>query len=145
MNGLDLFKALGVAVATMITTLAASYPLVAFYAFFIEPGRPPEFYTQAAQWIAPWSSHVLGPLVFFGFNFQLAKRSPRRNATLFAAATLALYVIVDFGTLPMLGVPITAALNVPVGLSLAGKAAGAFIGAHFGARRRAPRPQHAAP
>lgn len=79
MTASGFFKALGVAVATLAITLAASFPMVAFYAFFIEPGHPQEFYNEAARWIAPWSSHVIGPMVFFAFNYWLAARSPRRN------------------------------------------------------------------
>lgn len=139
MKAADLFKALAVAIAVLILTLAASFPMVAFYAFVIEPGHPQEFYNEAARWIAPWSSHVLGPLLFLLFNFWLAKRSPQRNATLFAAATIVLYTIVDLGTLPMMGLPIAAALTVPVGVSLLGKAAGAFLGAYWGSRVRVRR------
>ena len=136
MNAFDFVKALGVAIAVLVITLAASFPMVAFYAFVIEPGQPQEFYNEAAQWIAPWSSHILGPIAFFAFNFWLAKRSPRRNAMLFAAATIVLYAVVDLSTLPMMGLPIAAALTVPVGLSLLGKALGAFLGAYSGARAR---------
>lgn len=39
MKAMDLVKALGVAVATLAITLLASFPMVAFYAFFIEPGQ----------------------------------------------------------------------------------------------------------
>lgn len=137
MKGADFLKALGVAIATTVITLAASFPMVAFYAFFIEPGHPQDFYTAAAQWIAPWSSHVLGPLVFFAFNFWLARRSPARNAMLFAAATIVLYVIVDLSTLPMMGLPIASARTLTHGLSLCVKAAGSFLGAYLGSRSRA--------
>jgi hypothetical protein len=134
MRAMDFVKALGVAIATLVITLAASFPMVAFYAFFIEPGHPQEFYNEAAQWIAPWSSHVLGPLVFFAFNFWLARRSPERHATLFAAATVVFYAVVDLSTLPMMGLPIAAALTATFGLSLCAKAAGAFLGAYLGSQ-----------
>lgn len=137
MRPIDLLKALGVALATLVITLAASFPMVAFYAFFIEPGHPQEFYNEAAQWIAPWSSHVLGPIVFFAFNYWLAKRSPQRNAFLFASATVVLYALVDLSTLPMMGLPIAAALTPTVGVSLIGKVCGAFLGAYLGSTKRA--------
>jgi hypothetical protein len=54
MNLSDVFKAIGVAFLVLVITLAASYPMVAFYAYVIEPGHPQSFYTDAAQWIAPW-------------------------------------------------------------------------------------------
>ena len=136
MVGLDYLKALGVAVAALAITLAASFPMVAFYAYFIEPGHPQEFYNEAAQWIAPWSSHILGPLVFFAFNYWLARQSPERNAMLFAAATIVFYVIVDWSMLPMMGIPIAAMLTVAVLFSLVGKAIGAFLGAYLGSHNR---------
>ena len=137
MKVVDFVKALGVAIATLVITLAASFPMVAFYAFFIKPGQPEEFYNEAAQWIAPWSSHIIGPLVFFAFNFWLARRSPERNAMLFAAATIVIYAIVDLSMLPMMGFPIAAALTVTHGLSLCIKAAAAFLGAYLGSKSRA--------
>lgn len=78
MKPIDYVKALVVAVAVLAITLAASFPMVAFYAYFIEPGHPQEFYNAAAQWIAPWTSYILGPLCFFAFNYWLARRSPAR-------------------------------------------------------------------
>jgi hypothetical protein len=136
MTALDFLKALGVALAVLCITLAASYLMVTFYALIIEPGHPQEFYSEAAQWIAPWASHILGPVVFFAFNFSMAKRSPRRHAMLFAVSAIVLYAVVDLGTLPIFGLPITASLNMLFVLSLLGKTAGALLGAHFGVRAR---------
>ncbi len=138
MKAADLIKALGVAIAVIVITMAASFPMVAFYAYVIEPGHPEAFYTEAAQWIAPWSSHILGPLCFLGFNFWLARRSPERNATAFAITTLVLYLIVDLSMLPLMGLPILGAVSVVFLLSFAGKAAGALLGAHLGSRPRNP-------
>ena len=137
MQPIDFVKALGVACATLVITVIASVLMVVFYSYFIEPGQSQEFYTQAAQWIAPWLSHLFGPLVFFTFNFWLARRSAERNEMLFAAATIISYVIVDLSTLPMMGLPIAAALTVPFGLSLCAKTVGAFAGAFLGSRARA--------
>jgi hypothetical protein len=139
MNTADFLKALGVAVAVLSITLAASYPMVTFYALVIEPGHPQEFYREAAQWIAPWSSHLIGPAVFFAFNFWLAKRSDRRNAMLFAVCSIVLYAVVDLSTLPMFGLPITASLTLLFGVSLLGKTTGALLGAYCGARLRTRR------
>lgn len=137
MRALDFIKALGVAIAIIAITLAASFPMVAFYAFVVEPGHPPEFYDDAAQWIAPWSSHILGPLAFLAFNYSLALRSPERNAMLFAGATIALYAVVDLSLLPMMGLPISEAFTLPVAFSFAAKTTGAFLGAFLGARSTA--------
>lgn len=49
----DLVKARGVAIATLVITVATSLPMVALYAYVIEPGHPQTFYTAAARWIAP--------------------------------------------------------------------------------------------
>jgi hypothetical protein len=138
MKFIDYLKALGVAVATLVITLVASYPMVAFYAWFIEPGHPQEFYVEAAQWIAPWSSHILGPLVFFAFNYFLAKRSPARNAMAFAVAGLVLYTIVDFSTIPAMGLDIRVVLTASVACWLLVKLLGAIAGAYFG--QRIPKP-----
>ena len=138
MNVLDVLKALGVAVLTLIITLAASFPMVAFYAYVIEPGHPQSFYNDAALWIAPWSSHILGPLVFFAFNFWLARRAPKRNAFLFAVATVALYIVVDFGTLPLMGIDIRTAFTLSMGFWLSVKLIGALLGAYLGAKKRMP-------
>ena len=108
---------------------------VAFYAYLIEPGLPPEFYTAAAQWIAPWSSHLLGPLLFMTFNFYLARRRPGRHALPFAAASIVLYVIIDAGSLPLFGVPIVRFFSLPVMVSLCFKTAGALTGGWLGTRR----------
>jgi hypothetical protein len=138
MKALDFIKALGVAMATIVITLVASFPMVAFYAYVIEPGQAQDFYSEAAQWIAPWSSHILGPITLFCFNHWLARRSPERNAMLFAASTILLYALVDLSTLPMMGLPISSAFTLTIGLSFSVKAAGAFLGAYLGARQGLP-------
>ncbi|MEQ8692108.1 MAG: hypothetical protein RIC89_14890 [Pseudomonadales bacterium] len=135
MTALDLLKALGVAAAVIAITMAASFPMVAVYAYLIEPGHSDEFYTAAAQWIAPWSSHILGPLVFLVLNYLMARRSRRRNAVLFALATLVMYIIVDLSLLAAMGVSIATALTFSTMLSFLGKAAGAFAGAYLGIRK----------
>ncbi|MDP2142461.1 MAG: hypothetical protein Q8L20_16785 [Gammaproteobacteria bacterium] len=136
MTAIDYLKALGVAVLVMVFTLAASFPMVAFYATFIEPGHPQQFYNDAAMWIAPWSSHVLGPLAFLAFNYRLAKRSPRRNAMAFAVMTFVFYLLVDFSTLPLMGIDILSALTLTTILSLLTKLFGALGGARLGTTAR---------
>ena len=135
----DLVKAFGVAIATLVFTLVASVPMVAFYAYFVEPGNPQEFYNEAAQWIAPWSSHVLGPFCFLAFNYWLARRSPERNAMLFAGASIVAYIVIEAALMPMLGQPISVMFTIAVGLSMTAKAIGAFLGAHLGSRSLASR------
>ena len=129
MKPIDFLKALGVALAVLISTLVFAFPMVAFYAYLIEPGHPPEFYSAAAKWIAPWSSHLLGPLLFLAFNYRLARRRPERNAMAFALATIVLYVVIDAGSLPLFGLDVWTFFRAPVLISLAFKAAGARLGA----------------
>ena len=134
MKPIDFLKALGVALAVLICTLFFAFPMVAFYAYLVEPGHPPEFYSRAAQWIAPWSSHILGPLLFFGLNFRLARRRPERNAIAFALATILLYAVIDAGSLPLFGLDVWSFFQAPVLISLAFKTAGALLGAWLAIR-----------
>jgi hypothetical protein len=120
--------------AVLVITLAASYPMVAVYAWLIEPGHPQEYYVEAAQWIAPWSSHVLGPLVFFTLNYWLARRQPRRHALLFAVATVVAYVVIDFGALMLMDVPLSLRAALVMSISLAAKLLGALLGGWLGSR-----------
>jgi hypothetical protein len=134
MKPIDFLKAAGLGLGVMALTVAARFTMVFVYATFIAPGHPQAFYNNAAHWIAPWSSHVFGPILFFAFNFWLARRRPERNAITFAAATIALYGLIDFGMmLPF--APAAAFLSPTVGLSLAAKLAAALTGAWLGARK----------
>lgn len=135
MKPTDYFKAAGVAVAVLVLTVAASFPMVFAYATFVEPGHPQSFYNEAAKWIAPWSSHILGPILFFAFNYWLASRRPQRNAIAFATATILFYIVIDFG-LMLAFVPPAGLLNVTVALSLMGKVIGALLGGWLGSGRR---------
>jgi hypothetical protein len=134
MKPIDFAKAFGVAFASLLITMAASFPMVTFYAYFIEPGQSQEFYTEAAQWIAPWSSYILGPIVFFAFNYWLARRSPERNAAVFAVATIGFYLAIDLSFVPIMGLDIGIFLTAGMAFWLAVKLAGALLGAHLGSR-----------
>jgi hypothetical protein len=136
MKPMDVLAALGIAVSVLALTLAASYPMVGFYATFVEPGHPHQFYVDAAQWIAPWSSHILGPILFFGLNAWHARRAKRGSPYIFALGSIAIYAVVDLGSLPLMGFSLLPALNLTMGLSLLVKTAGALLGASLGARRR---------
>ena len=134
MQAIDYAKAVGVVVAVLAITVAASFPMVAFYAYFVEPGHPQEFYNEAAQWIAPWSSYILGPPLYFVFNYWLAKRTPSRNAIAFAAMTVVFYIALDVGAQVGLANELTLTMGLTMAASIATKAIGAFLGAHFGSR-----------
>ena len=134
MTALDYLKAFGVAFATIVITVIASFPMVAFYAYLIEPGHPQEFYTEAAQWIAPWSSYVLGPVVFFVLNYWLARRTPARNALLFAVATLLAYVMIELAMVRAMGGDLAMFLSLNMAFWFALKVIAALAGAHLGSR-----------
>jgi hypothetical protein len=136
MRPIDYVKAAGVGAAVLTLTVAASFPMVALYAAFIEPGRPQEFYSESAKWIAPWSSHLLGPLLFFVFNYWLARRRPDRNALAFAAASIGLYALIDLGVM-VLFVPAEALFSAALALSITGKLIAALAGAALGTRSKA--------
>lgn len=135
MKPIDYLKAAGLGLAVMALTIAASFPMVFVYATFIEPGHPQAFYNESAKWIAPWSSHILGPILFFAFNYSLARRRPERNASAFAVATIGLYILIDFG-MSLVFVPAIAFFRPAVALSLVAKLSGALAGAWLGKRAR---------
>lgn len=136
-------KALGVAVLSLVITLAASFPMVAFYAYVIDPGHPPEFYNEAAQWIAPWSSHILGPVCFFALNYWISRQSSPRAAFNFAVATLVAYLVIEVIFVAALDQLLVGLLSLTMGLSFAAKAAGAILGAKFASRNNVARVQEA--
>lgn len=135
MRSIDYLKAAGLGLAVMALTIAASFPMVFVYATFVEPGHPQTFYNEAAKWIAPWSSHILGPILFFAFNYSLARRRPERNASAFAVAMIGLYILIDFG-ISLAFVPVVAFFTPTVALSLIVKLSGALAGAWLGRRSR---------
>ncbi len=133
----EYIQALGVAIVSIIITVIISFPMVAFYAYLIEPGHDQEFYNEAAQWIAPWSSYILGPIVFFLFNYCLSKRSQKRSTTAFATATIAFYVIVECLMLFAMQVDIQDTLFNTKGLFwLSIKLTGALLGGYLGQKRQ---------
>ena len=137
MNFAESLKALGVAVFVLVFTIAASFPMVAVYAYLIEPGHPPEFYSEAANWIAPWSSHILGPIAFFACNYWLVKTVRARFPLRFAASTIGFYLLVDLVMLgTLLGIPLRTYFTLGILLSLSAKIVAAFWGANLGLARR---------
>jgi hypothetical protein len=144
MSPLDCFRARSVGIAVFLGTLLLSIPMVAVYRHLIDPGHPPEVYHEAARSIAPWSSHIGGPMLFFWLNHRHAGRYPQRNAVAFAWATIASYVVVDLLSLPPFGLTLSAVVTMTFSTSLAVKAAAALAGAMLGSRRAAMAPIRAA-
>lgn len=135
MQPLDFLRAALVGVGVLVATLVASVPMVAVYAHVIDPGHPQAVYDAAAQRIAPWSSHIFGPLLFLWWNYRGAVRWPRRDAMVFAWASLASYLIADMASVVIFGLTFSSVLTVTFFISLAAKTAGALLGARLGSRR----------
>lgn len=135
MQPTDFLRAALVGVGVLVGTLLASIPMVAVYAYLINPGQPPAVYDAAAQRIAPWSSHIVGPLLFLWWNYRGALRVPRRNATAFAISGIAAYFVADMISVPLFGLTFSSVLTVTFFVSLSVKSAGALLGARLGAMR----------
>ncbi len=135
MSKTDLSMAAGIAVFTLVATMAASYPMVAFYATYIEPGQSVEFYRDAAMRIAPWSSYVLGPLSFFFCTYWAVKKRRIRDSQAFAATAIGFYVLLDLVILSViLRVPLSANLSGSLLISVLVKLFAAMLGASRGMR-----------
>ena len=124
------------AILIMVTDVLLSFIVVAIYSFLIEPGHPREFYDAAAQRIAPWSSHIAGPLIFFAAAYISTKRRPQRNAFLFTSAFCAAYTLITLISLVAMGQ--LDAFFVEGGIiSLALKIIGAFAATFLLTRKKA--------
>lgn len=127
MTALDYVKALGVALLLMVLNVAASFGVVAVYAYGIEPGHEPAYYEAAAQRIAPWSSVFVGALLFFAAAWFFGSRRPARSALAFALTFAAIYTAIDFAIIAAVGG--LSHLGVVVLISVAGKFTAATAGA----------------
>ena len=101
---IDFVKAAAVAIAVLALNVLIAVLVVLAYSVFIEPGHPKEFYDEAALWIAPWCSHIVGTALFFGASYLFARRRPERNGLLFVAVFTVLYAVIDAGTVGFAGV-----------------------------------------
>lgn len=135
MRPIDFLRAALIGVGVLVGTLIASVPMVAVYAYLINPGQAQAVYDAAAHRIAPWSSHIVGPLLFLWWNYRGSVRAPTRNATAFALIGIACYFVADMATVPMFRLTFSSVLTMTFFTSLAAKAAGALIGARLGQRR----------
>jgi hypothetical protein len=132
MTGLDYLKAFGVALLLMVLNVAASFVVMAGYAYLIDPGHPADYYESAAQRIAPWSSVVVGSLLFFAAAWFFGARRPQRSALMFAMAFTAIYTLVDLGIVVAAGA--IGMIGTVVAISVAAKFAAAFLGARMAKR-----------
>ncbi|MEO6379565.1 MAG: hypothetical protein ABIO37_16200 [Caulobacteraceae bacterium] len=134
MKPLDFVKAVGVAVLVFAVDMAAAFLAVFAYAQLIEPGRSREFYNGAALNIAPWSSHVVGPLIFLAAAYFFARRRPERDPRVFTAAFCVAYAILSMSVALSLET-LEAAWREGTFLSMGVKFVGAAIGAALATRR----------
>ncbi len=133
MKGLDYLKASGVALLLMVLNVAASFGVVAVYAYLIEPGHEAAYYEAAAQRIAPWSSVFVGALLFFLAAWFFGVRKPARSAIFFALTFAAIYTAIDFAIIAAVGgLP---HLGLVVWISVAAKFSAAALGAQLSRRR----------
>ena len=138
MKPTDYLKAAGVGLAVMALTLAVSFPAVFVYGALDKSGPHDQaYFNHTATFVAPWCSYVGGPILFFIFNWLLARRRPQRNALLFAAATYVFYLLIDGGSTVLFGMSLMEFFTVSTLISGLAKLAAALAGAWLGSRRKA--------
>jgi hypothetical protein len=133
MKPIDFVKAAGVAIGLLVLNVLIAILVVFAYSIFIEPGHPREYYDEAALRIAPWCSHTAGTALFFAAGYLFARRRPERNGFLFAAATTALYVIIDAASVGFAGV-----FGIEFALSKLAKLLAALAGAWLATKKKDP-------
>ncbi|RNC81220.1 MAG: hypothetical protein ED559_05320 [Phycisphaera sp.] len=124
---IDIIKAIGVSLLIMAVNIAISIIVVAVYSFFIEPGRDVSFYEAAAKEIAPWSSVIAGPFLFYLALSWCTRKQPERHALGFALAVFLSYMAVDLLIIASADAP--RKIAVIITLSLTTKAVAAYKGA----------------
>ncbi|MFC3080607.1 hypothetical protein ACFODL_21110 [Phenylobacterium terrae] len=134
MKPIDYPKAAGAALLLMVLNVAISFPVVGVWRALFEPQTPPQ---EVALRIAPWSSHLVGPLLFFAAAWLLARRRPERNGLAMAAAVCVFYVLLEAASLAAYPGGPAMLLTLAFGVSMAAKAAAAFAGAALARRRPA--------
>ncbi len=135
MTALDYVKALGVALLLMVLNVAVSFGVMAVYSDLIDPGHAMDYYQDAAQRIAPWSSVVAGAILFFVAAWFFGVRRPQRSALAFALTFAALYTVIDLSIIAAVGALML--INYVVAISVSAKFAGAFLGASLARRAKA--------
>jgi hypothetical protein len=129
MRQIDFAKAAGAAVGILVLNLLCAVLAVLAYSIFVAPGHPSEYYDAAALWIAPWSAHIAGTLLFLGAGFWFARQARERNGYLFAVVFTALYGVLDSAT-----VGFKCVFELHFVLSMLGNFGAALVGAFVGTR-----------
>ena len=136
MNTTYLLKLTGLALLFMVINVGVSILVVAFYAYLINPGHPPEFYEEFATVYAPYSSIFAGmPLLFlicwwftWGQTWAFARQS--------ALGIWLIYTVIDLSVVFASGM--TQRLAVLVAISTVTKFLAAWFGARMGAKSQQP-------
>jgi hypothetical protein len=134
MKALDFVKAVAVTLLIMAADVLVGYVVVTGYVLLVGSGNFNEV-SVAAMRIAPWSSRLIGPLIFCAAAYLCARRRPQRNPFLFAAAFSVGYVIVEGISIRMVVGSVVGLFTGIIALSMLAKFLGALAGAYIATRR----------
>jgi hypothetical protein len=134
MRRIDYLKAAGTALLLLILNVAISFPVVGAWRALFEPTSPPQ---AVALRVAPWSSHLIGPILFFAAAWLLARRRPERNALAMAIAICAFYVLLEAASLAAYPSGPAMLLTLTFVAAMSAKVAAALLGAGLARRRPA--------
>lgn len=133
MQPFDFLKALLTGALVLALNLATLVAIVFGYSF-IEPGHPPEFYSEAAPRLGAYSGPIAGALLMLLLVWLLSSRKPQRNAHAFAAATFVSYAALDIA-LGFAAAPASDLFRLPFLLSLGGVCIAALVAAFLASNR----------
>ena len=130
MNTTYLLKLTGLALLFMIINVGVSFLVVAFYAYLINPGHPPEFYQEFATVYAPYSSIFAGMPLLFLICWWFTRGKTLKNARKAALGIWLIYTVIDLSIVFSAGM--TQRLAVLVAISTVTKLLAAWVGASVG-------------
>ncbi len=130
-----LLKLLGAAVLYMVVNVGVSVLYVAIYASLINPGQPPEFYTEYARVASPYSTIFAGMPLLFLWCWWLSRRWTLPFARRSVVGIWIIYVVMDLTITISAGM--TGRLAVFTTISLVTKLIAALLGAQVGAKGEA--------
>lgn len=131
----DYLKAFATGIAVLALNLLTLVLIVFGYSQFIEPGHPPEFYSEAAPRLGSISAPIAGALLMFVFVLLLSTRKPRRNAYAFAAVTFISYFAVDTA-MGLAATPASQLFRAPFLFGMGGAFIAACAGAFIASQKR---------
>lgn len=130
----DYLKAFLAGALILALNLLTLVLLVFAYSQFIDPGQPPEFYSELAPQLGAYSGPIAGALLMFLVISLLSRRRSQRHPYAFVGATFVSYAALDIALGLAASTP--AQLFTPTfALSLAGVATAAFAAAFLATKR----------